>query len=121
MEERSIYTREHSRGAYRAISYSLANFVIYLPVCLIMSVVFTAISYFMIDLPPAGFGFQILAIFMTLLVGNAFATAVSAFVPDPITVIGFSYRFTCENLFYIPLVGVLFLRRNVGRSRNHHF
>lgn len=93
MEERSIYTREHSRGAYRVISYSLANFFIYLPVCLIMSVVFTAISYYMIDLPPAGFGFQILAIFMTLLVGNAFATAVSAFVPDPITVRGFLYRF----------------------------
>ncbi|CAN0166976.1 unnamed protein product, partial [Ectocarpus sp. 13 AM-2016] len=85
MEERSIYTREHSRGAYRVISYLLCNFLIYLPVCLVMSVAFTAISYFMIDLPPAGFPFQILAIFMTLLEGNAFATFVSGAAPDPLT------------------------------------
>ncbi|CAM9604466.1 unnamed protein product [Ectocarpus sp. 4 AP-2014] len=85
MEERSIYTREHSRGAYRVISYLLCNFLIYLPVCLVMSVAFTAISYFMIDLPPAGFPFQILAIFMTLLEGNAFATFVSGSAPDPLT------------------------------------
>lgn len=86
LEERSIYTREHSRGAYRVLSYSLCNFIIYLPVCLTMSVVFTAISYFMIDLPPTGFVFQILATFMVLLEGNAFATAVSAIAPDPLTV-----------------------------------
>eukprot|EP00904_Undaria_pinnatifida_P012369 jgi/Undpi1/8262/HiC_scaffold_25.g10732.m1 len=85
LEERSIYTREHSRGAYRVLSYSLCNFIIYLPVCLTMSVVFTAISYFMIDLPPTGFVFQILATFMVLLEGNAFATAVSAIAPDPLT------------------------------------
>lgn len=48
MEERSIYTREHSRGAYRVMSYLLCNFLIYLPVCLVMSVAFTAISYFMV-------------------------------------------------------------------------
>eukprot|EP00752_Nemacystus_decipiens_P008144 g7283.t1 len=85
MEERSIYTREHSRGAYRVLSYSLTNFLIYLPVCIVLSVVFTSISYFMIDLPPEGFGFQILAIFMVLLEGNAFATFVSATAPDPLT------------------------------------
>lgn len=48
MEERSIYTREHSRGAYRVMSYALTNFLIYLPVCLSLAVVFTAISYFMV-------------------------------------------------------------------------
>eukprot|EP00903_Cladosiphon_okamuranus_P012160 g11407.t1 len=85
MEERSIYTREHSRGAYRVLSYSLTNFLIYLPVCIALAVVFTAISYFMIDLPPGGFGFQILAMFMVLLQGNAFATFVSAMAPDPLT------------------------------------
>lgn len=86
LEERSIYTREHSRGAYRVVSYALCNFLIYVPVCIIMSVAFTSVSYFMIDLPPEGFGFQILAIFMVLLEGNAFATMVSGFAPDPITV-----------------------------------
>lgn len=193
MEERSIYTREHSRGAYRVLSYSLTNFLIYLPVCIALAVVFTSISYFMvrrrgllspcmcprlpvgktpsslavsklcvltctavyhgafvlpssmrfsgcgsvcvppeplqhtpqtaytltddiytrafsssgstllacasfgcpflapppkkkIDLPPGGFPFQILAIFMVLLEGNAFATFVSAMAPDPLTV-----------------------------------
>lgn len=86
LQEQSIYTREHSRGAYRVISYSLTNFLIYLPVCLAMSVAFTGISYFMIDLPPTGFGLQVLAIFMTLLEGNAFATCVSGYAPDPLTV-----------------------------------
>lgn len=42
--------------------------------------------FFQIDLPPAGFPFQILAIFMTLLEGNAFATFVSGSAPDPLTV-----------------------------------
>ena len=86
LEERSIYTREHSRGAYRVASYSLCNFLIYIPVCLAMSVMFTAISYFMIDLPPSGFAFQIMAIFFVLLEGNAFATMVSGIAPDPLTV-----------------------------------
>ena len=86
LEERSIYTREHSRGAYRVFSYSLCNFLIYIPVCLAMSVMFTAISYFMIDLPPSGFGFQVLAMFFVLLEGNAFATMVSGIAPDPLTV-----------------------------------
>ncbi|CAN0213729.1 unnamed protein product, partial [Hapterophycus canaliculatus] len=85
LEERSIYTREHSRGAYRVLSYSLCNFLIYIPVCLFMSVVFTSISYFMIDLPPTGFAFQVLSIFMVLLEGNAFATFVSGVAPDPLT------------------------------------
>lgn len=49
LEERSIYTREHSRGAYRVISYMLCNFLIYVPVCLVMSVAFTSISYFMVS------------------------------------------------------------------------
>jgi len=39
-----------------------------------------------IDLPPGGFAYQILAIFMTLLEGNAFATFVSGLAPDPLTV-----------------------------------
>ena len=95
LEERSIYTREHSRGAYRNTSYALTNFLIYLPVCLVMSLFFTAISYFMIDLPPVGFPFQILAIFMVLLEGNAFATAVSGVVPDALTVSVSSSFFYC--------------------------
>lgn len=86
LQEQSIYTREHSRGAYRVISYSLANFLIYIPVFAAMSVVFTSISYFMIDLPPSGFGFQIMAIFFVLLSSNAFATFVSGIAPDPLTV-----------------------------------
>lgn len=87
-EERAIYTREHSRGAYRVLSYSLTNFLVYIPVCAVMSVVFTCISYFMIALPADGLWFQILAIFFVLLEGNAFATCVSAFAPDPLTVRG---------------------------------
>lgn len=86
LQEQSIYTREHSRGAYRVISYSMTNFLIYVPVFALMAISFTAISYFMIDLPPAGFGVQVLAIFMVLLEGNAFATFVSGFAPDPLTV-----------------------------------
>ncbi|CAN0352553.1 unnamed protein product [Pylaiella littoralis] len=85
LEERSIYTREHSRGAYRVISYAMCNFFIFIPVFLAMAVAFTGISYFMIDLPPSGFAFQVLAMFMVILEGNAFATFVSGFAPDPLT------------------------------------
>jgi len=56
LEERSIYTREHSRGAYRVMSYMLCNFLIYIPVCLVMSVAFTSISYFMVSLAGAPSG-----------------------------------------------------------------
>lgn len=86
LQEQSIYTREHSRGAYRVISYSLANFLIYIPVCMVMSMAFTTISYFMIGLPSRGLVYQILSILFVSLEGNAFATCISGYAPDPLTV-----------------------------------
>lgn len=86
IDERSIYIREHSRGAYRVVSFSLANFLIYVPVCFVIALAFTSVSYFMVDFPPTGFAFQVLIYFMTALQGHAYATAVSGIAPDPITV-----------------------------------
>ncbi|CAN0193997.1 unnamed protein product [Discosporangium mesarthrocarpum] len=85
MNERLIFMREYSRGAYRAVSYSVANMLIYIPVFLILSVVFLIVSYFMVGLPSNGFGFYVFVVFMVLVQGSAFATFISGIAPDPLT------------------------------------
>ncbi|CAN0059832.1 unnamed protein product, partial [Phaeothamnion confervicola] len=48
--EKTIFMREHSRGAYRVGTYVFANFVVYLPFFFIVAVVFNAVSYFLVGL-----------------------------------------------------------------------
>eukprot|EP01031_Cornospumella_fuschlensis_P040015 gene40015-48752_t len=85
LNEREIFRREYSRGAYRGLSYTIASQVVQLPFFLIMSLVFCGISWWLIDLPNVAdnFFFMVFCVFTLITVGNAFTTAISVFVPNP--------------------------------------
>jgi hypothetical protein len=85
LQEREIFQREFSSGAYRGISYTISQILVSLPFMLAIAVFFTGISWWLVGLPSnAGiFFFQILCVFIVLVAGNTFATMMSTLVPDP--------------------------------------
>jgi len=84
LNERTIFTRESSRGAYRTSSYVISGTLIFFPVTFFLAIMFTTVSWFMVDLPSDAniFFFQVLAILSTAFLGNCFATMISGIVPD---------------------------------------
>ena len=52
LEERQIYIRETSRGAYRTASYVLGGALIQLPFIFVLSCIFSLITYFLVGLVP---------------------------------------------------------------------
>ena len=52
IEERKIYIRETSRGAYRTVSYVLADAIVWLPFLFILGLIFASVVYFMVGLAP---------------------------------------------------------------------
>ena len=85
LAEREIFQREYSRGAYRAGPYTLAQSITYFPAYLIVALLFTVITWWLVGLPrDAGvWFFQVLTIFTIMCAGNAFATMISTLVPSP--------------------------------------
>lgn len=57
LAEREIFQREFSRGAYRALSYVLAATVVTFPFMLVLALVYSCITYWLVGLPNiAGVG-----------------------------------------------------------------
>jgi ATP-binding cassette subfamily G (WHITE) protein 2 len=85
LSEREIFQREYSSGAYRAAAYTIASSVVYYPFMLLISIVYVCITWFLVGLDnvAAEIFFQILAVFITLVTGQTFATMFSVLVPDP--------------------------------------
>lgn len=85
LAEREIFQREYSRGAYRAISYVIATTLVNFPFMLVLSFLYSFITYWLVGLPNiAGvFFFNVLCVFTVLITGNSFATMFSVLVPDP--------------------------------------
>lgn len=84
LNERQIFIRETSRGAYRVSAYVMAQALVILPFMFCLAVLFASISYFMVGLvkEAGAFFFFILILFLTLAVANAFVAFVASFVPD---------------------------------------
>lgn len=87
LAEREIFQREYSRGAYRALAYTLSSAVVYYPFFLIIAIVYTIITWWLINLPNVGHKvvFMVFTVFSTLVAGNAFSTMISVLVPNPMT------------------------------------
>ena len=85
LAEREIFQREYSRGAYRAISYVTAVTMVQIPFLLVISLIFTIPSYYLVFLPNEAetFFFYILVLLCTNMAAQAFAVLISALVPDP--------------------------------------
>jgi ABC-type multidrug transport system permease subunit len=84
LQERQIFIRESSRGAYRASSYVLSQAATMLPFLFLLATLFSATSYFLVGLvaTPAAFLMFVLIVFLTLCVANSFVSFVASVVPD---------------------------------------
>jgi len=86
-EQREIFQREFSGGAYRAYVYTIAYTLVMLPVFAAISVVSNCIVYWLIGLPnhASTIIFQMFVFFTDFVVANSFATMFSVLIPSPIT------------------------------------
>lgn len=84
IEERQIFIRETSRGAYRAGSYVLAGTLIVLPTLLVLAILFSAVGYFIVGLVPTAGAFflYILVVWLTLCMANSYVCFISSLVPN---------------------------------------
>lgn len=84
LEERQIFIRETSRGAYRAATYVISGAIVIIPFLMILAIVFSTISYWLVGLvaEPGPFFFFTLTVFLVLLVANSFVSFVSGLVPN---------------------------------------
>ncbi|KAL2643287.1 hypothetical protein R1flu_010874 [Riccia fluitans] len=80
LEERHIIMRESSRGAYRISSYAFSSVLVFAPFLLIMGLVYSIPSYWLINLNPSasGFFFFCLVLWLVLLVANSFISFFAA-------------------------------------------
>lgn len=109
LEERQIYIRETSRGAYRTSTYVLASTFAFMPFLFVTALSACIAPYFMIGLAasPKAFFFYVFASFLTLLVGNAFVMFIAGLVPNFATGVTMStaikaFFFLCSG-FFIPM------------------
>ncbi|KAL2620685.1 hypothetical protein R1flu_000890 [Riccia fluitans] len=78
--ERHIVMRESSRGAYRVSSYVLSSVAVFAPFLLIMGLVFSIPSYWLIYLSPStsAFLFFCLVLWLVLMLSNSFVSFFAA-------------------------------------------
>ncbi|XP_057464658.1 ABC transporter G family member 10-like [Actinidia eriantha] len=84
LQERGIIEKETSRGAYRVSSYVIANTLVFIPVLLIVGLLYASSVYFLVGLRREidGFLYFSLVVWMVLLVSNSFTACFSALVPN---------------------------------------
>ena len=84
IEDRQIFTRERMNGTYRVLPYATAQTMVSVPFVCAISVLFTAVSYYMIGLSPSPDRFFIfmLVLALALNVAEAMIIAISAIAPN---------------------------------------
>lgn len=84
LQERKIFMRETSRGAYRVSSYVIANTIVFLPFLLMVGLLFTIPVYWLVGLRPQidGFLYFALVVWLVVLMSNSFTACFSVLVPN---------------------------------------
>lgn len=84
LQERTIFMRETSRGAYRVSSYVVANTFVFLPFLLMVGLLYTVPVYWLVGLRGNidGFLYFAMVVWMVLLMSNSFTACFSALVPN---------------------------------------
>lgn len=113
LNERQIFIRETSRGAYRVSAYVLSQALVILPFLFVLAMIFSCVSYFMVGLAKdAGAFFSfVFILFLTLAVANAFVAFMASFVPD----------MTAGNALSSALFAYFFLFSGFFIPRYRHF
>lgn len=84
LKERQVFIRETSRGAYRTSSYVLAKPIVMLPFLLLVAVIYTSTSYFLVGMVMNvnAILLYVLMLFLTFCVADAFVAFIASLVPD---------------------------------------
>ncbi|CAI5999526.1 unnamed protein product [Closterium sp. NIES-65] len=87
LEERQIFLRETSRGAYRISSYAIASVAVFLPFLLLLALLYSIPAYLLVGLHASlsAFLFFLLVVWAVLIVANAIVACIAAMAPDFIT------------------------------------
>jgi len=82
IEERVLFTREHSSGCYGALPYLLSHFLVELPILALTVLCYGVISYYMIGFRPEikYFAFFVVTEFLVVQVGYGVCQMIAAFV-----------------------------------------
>ena len=82
IEERVLFTREHSSGCYGALPYLLSHFLVELPILALTVLCYGLISYYMIGFRPEikYFAFFVVTEFLVVQVGYGVCQMIAAFV-----------------------------------------
>ncbi|XP_073158746.1 ABC transporter G family member 10-like [Henckelia pumila] len=84
LQERRIFMRETSRGAYRVSSYVIANTIVFLPFLLMVGFLYSTAVYWLVGLrrDVDGFLYFTLVVWMVVLMSNSLTACCSALVPN---------------------------------------
>jgi ABC-type multidrug transport system permease subunit len=105
LEDRSVFTRESGNGLYGVVSYMISNFLVSLPFIFILSLGFSAISYYLMGFQNdlAKFAIYVGYMFLTLMIAEAQVTLVAISVP--IMVISLTLGALCS-VFWMTIFGL---------------
>lgn len=110
--EREVFMREYSRGAYRASSYTIATWVVGFPALIVLASCYAVMTWWLIGFPPVAerFFFFAFQCFIALLAGQTFATMFSTLLPNPMTA-----QTVASTIFSVMLVfsGYFITRDNI--------
>ncbi|XBH85658.1 hypothetical protein VPH35_073518 [Triticum aestivum] len=108
--ERYIFLRETAHNAYRRSSYTLSNAIVAFPPLVVLSLAFTAITFFAVGLAGGaeGFVFFALIVLASFWAGSGFVTFLSGVVPH--VIIG--YTVVVAVLAYFLLFSGFFVTRD---------
>ncbi|XP_073305164.1 ABC transporter G family member 10-like [Primulina huaijiensis] len=84
LQERRIFMRETSRGAYRVSSYVIANTIVFFPFLLMVGFLYSTPVYWLVGLRRDidGFLYFTLVVWMVVLMSNSLTACCSALVPN---------------------------------------
>ncbi|KAL3686190.1 hypothetical protein R1sor_004212 [Riccia sorocarpa] len=84
IEERQVFIRETSRGAYRVAAFVVSKDVTMVPILFFLALLFSSISYWLVGLvPEAGnFFFFVVTCFLVLCTAYAYISFISSLVPN---------------------------------------
>ncbi|KAL3635362.1 hypothetical protein CASFOL_019909 [Castilleja foliolosa] len=84
LQERGIFMRETSRGAYRVLSYVIANTLVFFPFLLLVGFLYSGPAYWLVGIrrDVDGFFYFTLVVWLVVLMSNSFTACFSALVPN---------------------------------------
>jgi ABC-type multidrug transport system permease subunit len=83
LEDLALYTKERANGLYGPTAFMVANFVIGIPYLFLITILFSAISYWLGNFNPTASGFftWVLWLFLDLLAAESLVVLLSSLIP----------------------------------------